>query len=420
MPNRSPSTADRRYQTRRTHLHRLWAEWIAAEPLPQLDRWIAARLRRERSYGKNDRAWYADALFGMARYAVTAAAVKRCLQSVEGPCLAAVRDIPAAAVADTALARMSAESTGAPGTDPDGSEDAVGEMERYGLPPGCLPRLNRRVALSRWTQAQREAFLKAHESRPPLWLRVQKQESTEDIAEELRATGFTVTSAPGVLAIRGDRPIYTLPCYREGRVEVQDAASQAIGRALEPRPGEFVWDCCAGGGGKTLQLASMMNNTGAVYASDVRRYKLDEIRKRAARAGFRCIRCIEWDATRPPEFGAALSRHGGFDRILVDAPCSGSGTWRRNPDGKLRFHPGQLPALTDMQRHILASALNAVRRGGRVVYATCSWLAEENEDVVAAVCRELPAAQLQHMTLHGSPDLDSDTTFTATIKRQDQ
>jgi len=166
-----------------------------------------------------------------------------------------------------------------------------------------------------------------------------------------------------------------------------------------------------------MQLAALLRNSGAVYASDIRESKLAELRRRAGRAGFTNIRTFAADAEKPQQFGVTVAKRSGFDWVVVDAPCTGSGTWRRNPDGKLRAGPEGLEAVTARQGRLLAGALRAVRPGGRVVYGTCSWLCEENEDVVQGAVRSAPGTEIESMAMVGSPEIDSDSAFVCVVRR---
>jgi 16S rRNA (cytosine967-C5)-methyltransferase len=167
--------------------------------------------------------------------------------------------------------------------------------------------------------------------------------------------------------------------FREGRIEVQDEGSQIIALASGAQPGTRVVDACAGAGGKTLALAMMMEDTGEILALDTDRGRLAELAKRARRAGVHII------ATMHPKDAATRGDwRGGAHLVLVDAPCSGSGTWRRVPDGPDHLAPADLARLAAAQRDILARSAEFVRPGGKLLYATCSLFREENEDVVEA------------------------------------
>jgi 16S rRNA (cytosine967-C5)-methyltransferase len=169
--------------------------------------------------------------------------------------------------------------------------------------------------------------------------------------------------------------------FRDGLVEVQDEGSQLVSLLVDAQPGRAVVDFCAGAGGKTLALAAAMQNKGRLVACDV-----DP--RRAERAGSRLRRAGVHNVTPRPlddENDKWVKRHAGsFDRVLVDAPCSGSGTWRRNPDAKWRLKAEDVEQMSGLQGRILASAARLVRPGGRLVYVTCSLLAEENDAQAAA------------------------------------
>ena len=169
---------------------------------------------------------------------------------------------------------------------------------------------------------------------------------------------------------------------------MQDEGSQLLALLLDAKRGEMVVDFCAGAGGKTLAIAAQMNNKGRVIACDVLANRLKRSTERFRRAGLHNIQ------TQPltSEKDKWVKRHKGtFDRVLVDAPCSGTGTWRRNPDARWRTLGPGLENLLPLQASILASAARLVRPGGRLVYATCSMLPQENEDQVAAFVAANPA-----------------------------
>jgi 16S rRNA (cytosine967-C5)-methyltransferase len=171
-------------------------------------------------------------------------------------------------------------------------------------------------------------------------------------------------------------PLGTLECFRNGLVEVQDEGSQVAALLVDARPGMRVVDFCAGVGGKTLALAAAMGNRGHLIACDITARRLERASERLRRAGASIVQRKPLDSTRDKW----VRRHAAsFDRVLVDAPCTGTGTWRRNPDAKWRLSPNDLAELTALQAEILDSAQRLVRPGGRLVYATCSLLGEENE-----------------------------------------
>lgn len=226
----------------------------------------------------------------------------------------------------------------------------------------------------------KEAYFRALAVRPPLWLRVQNA-SVDSVVKELSQAGLTVRrnrALPNALAVVGGSVnLFTLEAYRAGRVEVQDLASQVIAYVCNPQKGERWWDCCAGAGGKTLALADLMQRTGKVVAGDIRSYKLEDLKQRARRGNFPNIETRPWDGNKVPP-----RRSNKFDGILIDAPCSCSGVWRRNPDGRWNSSPEEVAKVTTIQHTVLENVLTALRPNGVLVYATCSAFDAENTAMV--------------------------------------
>ena len=174
-------------------------------------------------------------------------------------------------------------------------------------------------------------------------------------------------------------PIHAEPAFLKGHVEVQDEGSQLAAVLTGAKPGEQAIDLCAGGGGKTLALAALMDNHGQIYATDFDMRRLAPIHARLARAGARNVQ------VRTPRRGdrdVLADQAGRADLVLIDAPCTGTGTWRRNPDAKWRVRPGALAERVKEQAGLLDRATSLVKPGGRIAYVTCSVLAEENDDQV--------------------------------------
>lgn len=196
--------------------------------------------------------------------------------------------------------------------------------------------------------------------------------------------------APHGLRLRDRAPLAATAAYREGLVEVQDEGSQILAALVGARPGMRVADLCAGAAGKTLALAAAMGNRGRITACDVSAPRLAAAARRLRRAG---VQNAETHLLTPGDRWAKR-RAGGFDRVLVDAPCTGTGTWRRNPDARGRTTGADLQELVTKQREILATSAQLVRPGGRLVYATCSLLPEEDEVQVERFLSEHPAFRL--------------------------
>jgi 16S rRNA (cytosine967-C5)-methyltransferase len=208
----------------------------------------------------------------------------------------------------------------------------------------------------------------------------------EGLAVRLRDEGLPTRPghlAPACLVALSPRPnLLALPALREGLLEVQDEASQLVAALAAARPGESILDACAGAGGKTLALAAEVGATGRVHAADPDLSRLARLGARARRAGAESVVAIHRGGA-PPDLSV--------DRALVDAPCSELGALRRGPDLRWRMDPASFAALPALQRSILAGAAARVRPGGRLVYATCTFRREENEDVALAFERDHPA-----------------------------
>jgi 16S rRNA (cytosine967-C5)-methyltransferase len=220
---------------------------------------------------------------------------------------------------------------------------------------------------------------------PPLDLRVNPLRSTrEAVLGALGDLGLEAKAcrlAPHGVRVRERPSLSRLPMLKNGEAEIQDEGSQLVAMLVDARPGERVVDFCAGAGGKTLAIATQMANKGVVIACDVSENRLKRGAERFRGAGLHNIQTRLLTSERDKW----VKRHkGGFDRVLVDAPCSGTGTWRRNPDARWRAQDAGIESLVALQAEILDSAARLVRPGGRLVYATCSLLSEENEAQVAA------------------------------------
>jgi 16S rRNA (cytosine967-C5)-methyltransferase len=214
----------------------------------------------------------------------------------------------------------------------------------------------------------------------PLDLRVNHLKSTrEAILAELKKAGISAESCKlSPLGVRvEERPsLKVLPMLQTGSAEIQDEGSQLVALLADAQPGQRVVDFCAGAGGKTLAMAAQMKNKGRIVACDVLEGRLRRGAERFRRAGLHNIDVRPLKSENDPW----VKRHrGDFDRVLVDAPCSGTGTWRRNPDGRWRRMGPGLEQLIALQMSILESASRLVKPGGRLIYATCSLLPEENE-----------------------------------------
>lgn len=246
-----------------------------------------------------------------------------------------------------------------------------------------------------------EALVMAEALNQPaaLDLRVNSMKASRDeviakLAEAPIIAEPTVFAANG-LRIRKKPSIQNLPLFKDGTIEVQDEGSQILAQIVGAKRGEMVADFCAGAGGKTLALGAGMRNTGRLYAFDISEKRLAKLKPRLARSGLSNVHPV----VIAHERDAKIKRLAGkLDRVLVDAPCSGLGTLRRNPDVKWRQTEAGIAELNEKQSAILASAARLVKAGGRLVYATCSVLPEENEQIVEAFLANQPDFDLLPMS----------------------
>ena len=344
------------------------------------DETLSAYFRKHRNLGQKDRAFVAETSFAVLRR-------KRSLESAAGSSEPAALVVAALVrvlgfsgrslenLADTELlARLRGASKDLP--------DAV----RADLPDWLWQRLEERHG--------REEALRIAQgllNPAPLDLRTNlARTSREDVLARLVHDGIEAQAAkyaPAGVRLGGKPAINNHALFRDGLIEVQDEGSQLLAWLVAPRRGEMIADYCAGAGGKTLALAMLMRGSGRIYAMDVSAKRLAALAPRAARAQVNNIHSL---ALSGDNDARAKRLAGKLERVLVDAPCSGFGTLRRNPDLKLRHGPGAIDELAQKQARILQAAARLVKRGGRLVYATCSILQEENEAIVDAFQRSAP------------------------------
>ena len=219
----------------------------------------------------------------------------------------------------------------------------------------------------------------------PLDLRVNTLKTKRELMQRALAdagiTAELTPYSPWGLRIASKPDLSKLDLFIHGNVEVQDEGSQLLAALVDAKRGEMVVDFCAGAGGKTLALGAAMRSTGRLYAFDVSAHRLDAMKPRLARSGLSNVHPAQLSHERDERIKRLA---GKIDRVLIDAPCSGLGTLRRNPDLKWRQSPASVAEMQVKQQAILASAARLLKPGGRLVYATCSLLREENEDMVAA------------------------------------
>ncbi len=249
--------------------------------------------------------------------------------------------------------------------------------------------------VNRWISSfgldETRALCRADNEIPPLALRVNMLRATRDeMQARLARKGLEVRAASwspdGIVLAKPPSSLREMPEVAEGLLFIQDEASQMVSRLLAPRSGERVLDLCAGTGGKTTHLAALMENGGKIVAADILQAKLTALESTARRWGIETVRTALVDATDP----GGTARLGTFDRVLVDAPCSGLGTLRRNPEIRWHLTETKLAEFPDRQGRILANAAARVKPGGVLLYSTCSVMPEENDGVVAAFLDKHP------------------------------
>lgn len=255
--------------------------------------------------------------------------------------------------------------------------DAAQDLPGYDVPDFLVPGL---------TQAfgdELDAALTALDTPAPVDLRVNTLKATrEEAATVLADAGIDTEPTPHSpigLRVKGNHLIAGTSAYKQGLVEPMDEGSQLAALAVDAQPGMQVLDMCAGAGGKTLSLAAAMENSGQIYATDTDARRLGNLAPRMRRADARNIQPMSW-----PQDGSFAALDGKCDRVLLDVPCSGSGSWRRHPEQKWRVTPEQIESLTKTQSALLRSAAPLIKPGGLLVYISCSVLPAENEERISA------------------------------------
>ena len=228
------------------------------------------------------------------------------------------------------------------------------------------------------------AWTRAIQGDPRLWLRAKRGQGGA-LAEKLGNCWMPPEPAfADTLEYHGAEDLFRAPEFHAGEFEVQDIASQAVSLLCAPQPGETWWDACAGEGGKLLHLSELMQNKGLIWASDRAEWRLKNLKRRTARAKCFNYRGAFWDG------GPKLPTKTKFDGVLVDAPCSGLGTWQRNPHARWTTTPDDVRELADVQQRLLAHVAGSVKPGGKLIYSVCTLTRAETTDVVEAFQKTFP------------------------------
>jgi 16S rRNA (cytosine967-C5)-methyltransferase len=235
------------------------------------------------------------------------------------------------------------------------------------------------------------AFARALQAEPPLWLRARPGCGRELAAKLGDCRSYGPGTQADTLQYLGTKDLFRTPEFHAGLFELQDLSSQAVGWLCAPAPGQTWWDACAGEGGKTLHVSALMQNKGLIWASDRAAWRLQKLKRRAARAGVFNYRSALWDG------GTRLPTKTKFDGILIDAPCSGVGTWHRNPHARWTTSPKDVSELSTLQLQLLRNAAPALKPGGKLVYAVCTLTRSETTEIAAGFERMTP--ELMALTL---------------------
>ncbi|MFQ5911731.1 MAG: 16S rRNA (cytosine(967)-C(5))-methyltransferase RsmB [Nitrospinota bacterium] len=251
--------------------------------------------------------------------------------------------------------------------------------------------------VDRWGLEAAARVCRANNEPGPLTVRVNLRRCGPEILREaLQGAGVEVTPGalcPEVLRLRGGPPVLELPGFREGWFVVQDEAAALMAHLMGVRPGEWVWDACAGPGGKSVHMAELMGDEGLVLATDTHAHRLSRVLENARRLGLRSVRPIHADAT------AGAVREEGFDAVLVDAPCSGLGVLRRHPEAKWNKTEEDIFRLRELELKLLREASRALRAGGRLLYCVCSNEDEETRQIVQSFEVSAEGARFQREDL---------------------
>ena len=306
-------------------------------------------------------------------------------------------------------------------------EQAVELHERFTADPKSIKAETlavRAVPAWLWTELDlpaeaKAAYLRQLQRDPALWLRARPGKRAA-LAKSLFACE-PGDRAPDALRFTGTQDLFKTEQFRTGEFEIQDLASQLVGVAAAPKPGENWWDACAGEGGKTLHLADLMKNKGVVWATDRNARRVETLKRRAGRAKLFNYRTDFWDG------GRMLPTKQKFDGILLDAPCSGVGTWQRNPHARWTTTPADVAELAATQLALLNNVAGSLKPGGRLIYAVCTLTRSETTAVAAAFTTAHPELEaLPLSTLNSQPatvflwphELNANGMFIAAWKRK--
>lgn len=341
----------------------------------QADKVIRNTLKRDKRWGSRDRGFIAETVYDIVRWkrlyseiaevkapysranAFRLFAVWATLRGIEVPDWKQMEPIPSRRIK--------------------GKFDELSKIRKYRESvPDWLDELGAKALGQHW-----DTELAALNQQAPVVLRANSlQTTTKELRNTLAGEDVDTTIVPGhpdALQLVERQNVFTKDVFKKGHFEVQDASSQKVSRFLDVKPGMRVVDACAGAGGKTLHLAALMENKGQIIAMDIYEGKLKELKRRAKRAGAHNIEPRVIDSTK-----VFKKLYGTADRVLIDAPCTGLGTIKRNPDIKWKLQPEFVGKVIQRQEELLESYSKIVKPGGKMVYATCSIFPQENQEQV--------------------------------------
>jgi 16S rRNA (cytosine967-C5)-methyltransferase len=283
------------------------------------------------------------------------------------------------------------------------AEAALKLQERFDKNPTSFkPETLGARAVPEWLKDEMDVpveWLRQLQRDPVLWIRT-RTTSAQSVAQRLGSCTPAEYSALRIphsaFRYSGLKDLYRTPEFQGGEFEIQDLASQLVGHACAPQPGETWWDACAGEGGKTMHLSDLMQGKGMIWTSDRSARRLTKLKERAARAKVFNYRAAEWDGS------ARLPTKTKFDGILIDAPCSGVGTWQRNPHARWTTTPKDVHELAAVQARLLSHAAGALKPGGRLIYSVCTLTRAETTAVADAFTAAHP--ELESMPVAGVAD----------------
>jgi 16S rRNA (cytosine967-C5)-methyltransferase len=264
--------------------------------------------------------------------------------------------------------------------------DALELDRRFQKHPETFADDNLERAIPPWTNSAVEVsreWLTTLQKQPTIWLRAKRGQGA-DLAHELSHSFASEGLLADAVRYVGREDLFRTDAFQEGRFEIQDIASQLVSLLANPAPGETWWDACAGEGGKTLHLSDLMQNKGLLWASDRSEWRLKRLKQRTARASVFNYRAVPWNGE------ARLPTKTRFHGVLVDAPCSGIGTWQRNPHARWTTTIEDVRELGEIQKQIVKNVAPAVRPGGKLIYSVCTLTKIETDDVADFCSRELP------------------------------